>query len=65
MSHLPTTSTSHPAIDEALRAALFYLQAMNTPGALTQASIVVACAVRLLDKVRAEIQKIEGADHAL
>ena len=65
MSTMPTTSTSHPAIDEALRAALFYLQAMNIPDVLTLRSILAACAVRLLDKARAEITKSEGADHAL
>lgn len=62
---MPTTSTCHRTIDEALRAALFYLQPTNISDALTLASILAACAVRLLDKARAEITKSEGADHAL
>jgi len=44
----PTTSPSLQAIDEALRAALFYLHATNVPHAVALASILAQRAARLL-----------------
>lgn len=63
MTTTTPTSPGHPAINEALCAALFYLSATNIPDTLALASCMAARAVRLLDNARTDTQKGEGVGH--
>ena len=66
LDHTPATSTAcRQAIADALSAALYCLQVTCVPNHIWLAGISARRALAMLDSAYAEIQKSEGAGHAL